>query len=325
MVFMKKIAFIIPYFGRFNNYFPLFLASCAKNPDCDWLIFTDDDRDVVYPSNVIVRYMHFAEMQKMVQRKFDFPIALERPYKLCDFKPAYGYIFGEYLSEYVAWGYCDTDMIFGRICNFISEEDIQNYDKIGIFGHCTVFRNDRENNRMFQQRLHGHQRYREVYMDRKNHSFDEEFKESINTIYASYGKRIRTKEYQANIYTKSSDFRLTSWNPVKQCYYKEKLKRAVFVWDNGVLSRYWVDRGELQRQEYLYIHMQARPMDVRLEEMENVQRFKIIPNSFDPLEVGEISVDNFAHIRVKYFNLHYFRLRSKNLWIKIKRRIGLAY
>ena len=66
-------------------------------------------------------------------------------------------------------------------------------------------------------------------------------------------------------------------------------------------------------------------MDIRLEKMENVQRFKIIPNTFEALEVEEISVDNFAHIRSKYFNLHYFRLRSKNLWVKIKKKIGLAY
>ena len=322
---MKKVAFIIPYFGRFNNYFPLFLESCAHNPDCDWLIFTDDRRAFSYPANVIVHYMSFAEMQAMVQSKFDFPIALERPYKLCDFKPAYGYIFEEYLTGYTAWGHCDTDLIFGRIRDFISEQDIQNYDKIGIFGHCTVFRNDEENNRIFLQPLNGHSRYREVYTDRKNHSFDEEFKDSINTIFESCGKRIRTTEYQANIYTKSSDFRLTSWDPVERCYHNEKLKRAIFVWDDGILSRYWIERGELQKQEYLYIHMQARPMDIRLEKMENVQRFKIIPNTFEALEVEEISVDNFAHIRSKYFNLHYFRLRSKNLWVKIKKKIGLAY
>jgi hypothetical protein len=325
MTVVKKIAFIIPYFGRFNNYFPLFLESCAQNPDCDWLIFTDDDREFSYPSNVIVHYMSFTEMQTMVQGKFDFTIALERAYKLCDFKPAYGYIFEEYLAEYLAWGYCDTDLIFGRIRDFISEHDIEDYDKIGIFGHCTVFRNTEENNRMFQQPLNGRCRYREVYMDRRNHSFDEEFKDSINTIYESCGRHIRFTEYQANIYTKSSDFRLTSWNSSKKCYQNEKLKRDVFVWEKGVLSRYWVEQGQLQRREYLYIHMQARPMSIRLKDMNHQNTFKIIPNSFDSLEVEEITADNFAHIRVKHFNLHYFRLRSKNLWIKIKKKLGLAY
>ena len=35
-----KAIFIIPYFGHFNNYFQLFLNSCAYNRDFDWLIFT---------------------------------------------------------------------------------------------------------------------------------------------------------------------------------------------------------------------------------------------------------------------------------------------
>ena len=325
MTAVKKIAFIIPHFGRFNNYFPLFLESCAQNSDCDWLIFTDDDRQFPYPPNVIVHYMSFTEMQAMVQGKFNFPIALERAYKLCDFRPAYGYIFEAYLTEYLAWGYCDTDLIFGRIQDFISEQDIEDYDKIGIFGHCTVFRNAEDNNRMFQQSLNGRCRYREVYMDRRNHSFDEEFKDSINTIYESYGKHIRYTEYQANVYTKSSDFRLPSWNSSKKCYQNEKLKRAIFVWEKGVLSRYWVEQGQLQRREYLYIHMQARPMSVRFEDINRQNTFKIIPNSFDSLEVEEITADNFAYIRVKHFNLHYFRLRSKNLWIKIKKKMGFAY
>lgn len=39
----NRVAFIIPYFGKFNNYFPLFLKSCEANADlCDWLIYTDD-------------------------------------------------------------------------------------------------------------------------------------------------------------------------------------------------------------------------------------------------------------------------------------------
>ncbi|WP_333562533.1 DUF6625 family protein, partial [Lactobacillus amylovorus] len=39
---MKKGAFIIPYFGHFNNYFQLFLNSCKYNSNYDWIIFTDD-------------------------------------------------------------------------------------------------------------------------------------------------------------------------------------------------------------------------------------------------------------------------------------------
>ena len=42
-------------------------------------------------------------------------VTLDRPYKLCDFKPAYGFIFGEYLKEYDYWGHCDIDIVWGDL------------------------------------------------------------------------------------------------------------------------------------------------------------------------------------------------------------------
>lgn len=71
---MKKCVLIIPYFGKFHNYFQLFLNSCGQNPEFDWLIFTDDRRDFVYPDNVRVHYCEFRDIQELFQSKFDFPI-----------------------------------------------------------------------------------------------------------------------------------------------------------------------------------------------------------------------------------------------------------
>lgn len=42
---MRKCAFVLPYYGKFGNYFQLFLNSCATNTDYDWLIFTDDHEE----------------------------------------------------------------------------------------------------------------------------------------------------------------------------------------------------------------------------------------------------------------------------------------
>ena len=44
--------------------------------------------------------MTFNELRKLIQSKFDFEISLEKPYKLCDFRPAYGFLFEEYLKEF---------------------------------------------------------------------------------------------------------------------------------------------------------------------------------------------------------------------------------
>ena len=84
-----KIAFILPYFGKFDKLFPLWLISCKWNSNIDWLIFTDDETMYDYPTNVKVHYMNFADLRKKIQSLYDFPISLDSPYRLCNFKPAY--------------------------------------------------------------------------------------------------------------------------------------------------------------------------------------------------------------------------------------------
>lgn len=48
----RLCVFILPYYGKFPNYFQLFLNSCGSNPEYDWLIFTDDHTAYDYPDNV---------------------------------------------------------------------------------------------------------------------------------------------------------------------------------------------------------------------------------------------------------------------------------
>ena len=103
---MNKILLIIPYFGQFNNYFSLFLESCRNNPTVNWLILTDDTTPYSYPNNVKVVYTTLSEIKSRIEKKLGFDIKLDTPYKLCDFKPTYGYVFDEYLKGYAFWGYC---------------------------------------------------------------------------------------------------------------------------------------------------------------------------------------------------------------------------
>ena len=106
---MYSIAYVVPYFGKFPKGFQFWLMSCGCNPTIDWLIFTDDHMDYNYPPNVKVQYWTFEQMKRRVQKIFNFPISLERPYKLCDYKPAYGEIFSDELKGYDFWGDCDVD------------------------------------------------------------------------------------------------------------------------------------------------------------------------------------------------------------------------
>lgn len=312
---MKKGAFVIPYFGHFNNYFQLFLNSCRYNSDYDWIIFTDDKTKYDYPENVIVHYTTFNKIKKYVQSKFDFSIVLNYPYKFCDLKPMYGYIFSEYLKQYPFWGHCDVDLIFGNIDEFIISKIRDNYDRIGILGHFTLYKNVSKVNKAFMLPLNGKLRYKEILTTDHNFSFDEEYKESINNILVQYGFKIYKTVHEAGLYTKTSNFRLNhvrdDWG-----YNVEPKTKNIFVWNEGKLTRYTLAKNGIKKADYLYIHFQSRPMKVNTN---NFNCYKIIPNSFDNLEVKAINVNNFP--KWKHFNLHYFKLRSHNLVMKIKKRL----
>lgn len=111
---MKKICYIVPYFGRLPQNFELWLNSCKTNPTIDWLIYTDDKTSYEYPNNVKVTYCTFDEIKRKIQSNFDFEINISRPWKLCDFRPAYGEIFSEDIQEYEFWGHCDLDVLWGE-------------------------------------------------------------------------------------------------------------------------------------------------------------------------------------------------------------------
>ena len=65
---MKKCCFVIPYFGKLPNYFQLFLNSCKYNQDYNWLLFTDDNSEFVYPSNVQRILIDFEELKEAVNK-----------------------------------------------------------------------------------------------------------------------------------------------------------------------------------------------------------------------------------------------------------------
>ncbi len=62
----KRCVLILPYFGQFNNYFPLFLKSCEANPTYTWMIFTDNEFKYVCPENVHVIKTTLDEIRKIL-------------------------------------------------------------------------------------------------------------------------------------------------------------------------------------------------------------------------------------------------------------------
>ena len=99
---------------------------------------------------------------------------IDFPYKLCDYKPAYGLIFENYTSGYQFWGQSDIDVIYGNIRNFITDEMLDKYDFISIrhdytTGCFALYRNNALINNIFKRSKD----YKAVFSSRQHYCFDE--------------------------------------------------------------------------------------------------------------------------------------------------------
>lgn len=279
---MKKCCFIIPYFGKFPNYFQLFLNSCSHNPDYDWLLITDNIENYEFPTNVKKISMSFSKLQTLIQSKFTFKVSIERPFKLCDYRPAFGYIFNNYLVNYKWWGHCDIDTIMGDLNSFVTDDMLVKYDKLFTLGHFIMYKNEPQKNKLFMSKIDGKYWYKEVFTTEKAMIFDEVYGsvKNINTIYKRRNQKVYESDLSLNFNPKKlTRFIKTTYNPIINRFEDEKRwKNKLVVWDNGKILRYTMQNKKVVIQEYMYLHLQSRKMKIKIKL--NEKEYAIIPNTF---------------------------------------------
>lgn len=262
---------ILPYFGTFSNYFPLFLRSCGVNSSVDFLVFTDDTTPYDYPVNVRVVSMTFDEFKANAERKLGFEPCLPSPYKLCDFKPSYGLLFEEYLTGYNYWGHCDCDLIFGDLGRLLMPVLDQGYDKVFAAGHLTLYRNTPENNRRFMKSLHGREIYREAFTTPSIYVFDENVacrmnpdRLNVHTIFREEGARMFEEDLSFNVSPKKGTITRTRYTPSSQRFEavpKYPFPTRFFWSQQGLVSVGRREDGTVGiTGEFLYMHLQSRKM-----------------------------------------------------------------
>ncbi|MBF4472439.1 DUF6625 family protein [Flavobacterium sp. HJJ] len=171
---MKKIVLINCYIGKFPWFFNLFIKSCEFNPTIDFFIFTDNIIEDKIPFNVHLIPFTLADFNILASKKLGFNVNIENPYKLCDFKPAYGELFSEYLDGYDFWGITDIDVVYGRIREFMTDELLDNNEIICIrhdfiTACCMLFKNNTKINLLFKKSAD----YKMIFTSKKNYCFDE--------------------------------------------------------------------------------------------------------------------------------------------------------
>ncbi|WP_294309624.1 DUF6625 family protein [uncultured Chryseobacterium sp.] len=171
---MRKILFITFYFGELPWYFNYFYKSCLDNKDVDFIFFGDQIDSSLNAENIKVVDFSIEKFNLLASEKLGFKINVKRGYKICDFRPAFGNILEQYITEYDFWAICDMDIVFGNIRGFLTDEVLNEYDFISVkpeypAGYMSVFKNTDLVNSLYKKSPH----YKFIFQEERNYMFDE--------------------------------------------------------------------------------------------------------------------------------------------------------
>ena len=151
-----SIRFLIPYFGRWPAWMPFFVETARWNPTVDWFFYTDCGPIPNCPPNIRLKTMSYSDYCVKVSRALGIEFRPSSPYKLCDLKPAYGYIHSEDLQGVDFWAFGDIDVVLGDLRAYftaqrLAEKDIFSTHARRISGHMCLIRNKQEFNEAFMK------------------------------------------------------------------------------------------------------------------------------------------------------------------------------
>lgn len=140
-----KALVVIPYFGTLGPWVPLYLHSLARQSTLDVVLFTDATVPVL-PPNVREVRCSLSDIRELAEKRLDSSVCLPSSRKLCDLKPAYGLIFGDYIGAYDFWAFGDEDVCYGDTDRLLGPAlsegpDVLVSSRKAINGHLTILRN----------------------------------------------------------------------------------------------------------------------------------------------------------------------------------------
>jgi hypothetical protein len=172
---MESIVLLTCWYGPYPWYFTYFIHTISFNPTVKFIIITDNRNEIPdKPDNLQIIYHTITDLKDIFEEKLGFAVNIDSPYKLCDFKPAYGYIFQQYINQYDFWGHTDLDIVFGDIRHFVTDDLLQKFEVISCrhdftAGYFTLYKNTERCNSLFKRSKD----YKLVFTTPQNYWFDE--------------------------------------------------------------------------------------------------------------------------------------------------------
>ncbi|MFW5700588.1 MAG: DUF6625 family protein, partial [Cyclobacteriaceae bacterium] len=92
---IESVCLLIPYFGKFPDWAPLYFETLKKNKTIDFIFYTDCDPKEFTAPNVQFISIGFDEYISLVREKTGVDFKPANPYKLCDLRPLYPLVHAE--------------------------------------------------------------------------------------------------------------------------------------------------------------------------------------------------------------------------------------
>lgn len=247
-----SIVLLIPYFGSWPSWFAFFLESCRHNEDINWIFYTDCPIPENAPLNIKFTRMSFAEYKKQVSDRLGIAFEPQSPYKLCDLKPAFGYIHENDIKEYDFWGFSDIDLVYGKLRDYFTTDKLSRYWLISthsrrVSGHFCLMRNNQKMRSAFMRMKDWKRRL----SDQEHYALDEGAFSRIFIRHKNLPKPVFELLGKLNPWRRNSEFKEAYTTP-----------NAGLAWEDGSYSFpqewYWTDgvvsNNLMPKKSYPYFH-----------------------------------------------------------------------
>jgi len=248
---MKSIAILIPYFGQWPEWFNLYLESCRSNSRVNWIFISDCAAPDNAPDNTQFIHTSFGDYKKLVSENLGIKFNPSSAYKLCDLKPAYGYIHQELLSSYDFWGFGDIDIIYGDIRQFYTDELLSKYNSLSshwdrVSGHLFLMKNTATLREAFKQIPN----WQKLLEDKEHHGIDESKFSKVFLRHKKHPAWLRkiyalTKPLQRHAYFAEQYSTILSPQPWIDGQWEHPEE---WVWEKGKLH------NSTDSREFMYLH-----------------------------------------------------------------------
>lgn len=254
---MKPIVLFVPYYGSVPPYISAFIHTVSKQADfLDVCLFSEqkflDEVNACceIPSNVKLIELSWDNLCKLIVDEKNLPKPFF-PYKLCDYRVAYGYIFEEYTKNYEFWGYCDVDIFMGDVKGFLERNQFRKYDRIGVYGHFTIYKNNEKTRTFFMKTFDGQR-------------IVDKFSYACTTTYPCHIDENGSNSLFRNLFGEEKfleeNFVLNTAIGCRGCHtWEHRFAPQILTWEDGRTFSYSRDeRNKIIKEESMYIHFMVQ-------------------------------------------------------------------